>query len=107
MVFELNLMVSIAKKKQKKKKQPSGEGGTRSPPATPHCLQNPIWPPGGPKMPDGVWKSVYPPMFGHSKQLSLNKFFDPSTPSMRKGRGGGKTGGKKLEIKEEKKKRKN
>ena len=23
--------------------------------------------------------------FGHSKQLSLNKFFDPSTPSMRKG----------------------
>ena len=27
--------------------------------------------------------------FGHSKQLSLNKFFDPSTPSMRKGRDGG------------------
>ena len=23
-------------------------------------------------------------MFGRSKQLSLNKFFDPSTPSMRK-----------------------
>ena len=34
-------------------------------------------------------------VFGHSKQLSLNKFFDPSTPSMRKGRDGGKTGGKK------------
>ena len=27
---------------------------------------------------------------GRSKQLSLNKFFDPSTPSMRKGRDGGK-----------------
>ena len=30
--------------------------------------------------------------FGHSKQLSLNKFFDPSTPSMRKGRDRGKNG---------------
>ena len=39
-------------------------------------LQNPKWPPGGPKMADGV--------FGRSKQLLLNKFFDPSTPSMRK-----------------------
>ena len=27
---------------------------------------------------------VYPKVFGHSKQLSLNKFFDPSTLSMRK-----------------------
>ena len=35
-------------------------------------------------------------VFGRSKQLSLNKFFDPSTPSMRKGRDGGKkNGGKK------------
>ena len=25
-------------------------------------------------------------VFGRSRQLSLNKFFDPSTPSMRKGR---------------------
>ena len=33
-------------------------------------------------------------MDGRSKQLSLNKFFDPSTPSMRKGRDGGKTGKK-------------
>ena len=40
--------------------QPSGKGGTRSPPATPHRLQNPKWPPGGPKMADGVWKGVYP-----------------------------------------------
>ena len=23
-------------------------------------LQNPKWPPGGPKMADGVWKGVYP-----------------------------------------------
>ena len=35
-------------------------------------------------MPDGVWKGVNPWVFGRSKQLSLNKFFDPITPSMRK-----------------------
>ena len=38
-------------------------------------------------MSDGVWKGKG---FGHSKQLLLNKFFDPSTPSMRKGRDRGK-----------------
>ena len=43
-------------------------------------------------MVDRVWKGVYPKVFGRSKQLSLNKFFDPSTPSMRKGRDGGKNG---------------
>ena len=48
----------------------------------------------GPKMTDGVWKGVYPLVFGRSKQILLNKFFDPSTPSMRKGRDGEKTGGK-------------
>ena len=37
-------------------------------------------------MADGVWKSIYPQIFGSSRQLSLNKFFDPSTPSIRKGR---------------------
>ena len=37
---------------------------------------------------------------GRSKQLSLNKFFDPITPSMRKGR----DGEKKMEKIEEKKK---
>ena len=52
---------------------------TCSQPATPHHLQNPKWPPGGPKMADRVWKGVYPEVFGRSKQLSLNKFFDPST----------------------------
>ena len=34
-------------------------------------------------MADGVWKGVYPWVFGHSKQLLLNEFFDLSTPSMR------------------------
>jgi len=34
--------------------QPSGAGGTRSPPATPHCM------PVGPKMADRVCKGVYP-----------------------------------------------
>ena len=36
------------------KYQPIGKGGTRSPPKTPHRLQNPKWPPGGPKMADGA-----------------------------------------------------
>ena len=40
--------------------QPSGAGGTRSPPATLHCLQNPKWPPGGPKKGDRAWKGVQP-----------------------------------------------
>ena len=46
--------------KHSQKYQPSGKGGTRSPPATPHHLQNAKWPPGGPIMADGVWKGVYP-----------------------------------------------
>ena len=41
-------------------------------------------------MAEGVWKGVYPQVFGCSKQLSPNKFFDLSTPSMRKGRDRGK-----------------
>ena len=35
-------------------------------------------------MADRVWKGVYPLVLGRSRQLSLNKFFDPSAPSMRK-----------------------
>ena len=35
-------------------------------------------------MADGVQKGVYPKVFGCCKQLSQNKIFDPSTPSMRK-----------------------
>ena len=59
-------------------------------------------------MSDGVWKGVYPLVFGHSKQLSLNKFFDPSTPSMRKGRDRGKKKtGKKTKKNMKKKRKKN
>ena len=43
---------------------------------------------GVPKMDDWVWKVVYPWVFGRSRQLSLNKFFNRSTPSIRKGRDG-------------------
>ena len=35
-------------------------------------------------MADSVWKGVYPWVLGRSCQLLLNKFFDPSIPSMRK-----------------------
>ena len=35
-------------------------------------------------MADGVWNGVSPLVFGCSRQLSINKFLDPSTPSMRK-----------------------
>ena len=63
--------------------QPSGAGGTRPPPATPHCLQNPKLPPVGPNMVEVVWKGVIPQVIGHFEPLSLNKIFDPSTPSMR------------------------
>ena len=39
-------------------------------------------------MADGVWKGVQSQVIGRSDQLLLNKFFDASTPSMRKGRDG-------------------
>ena len=42
----------------------------------------------GPKMADEVWKGVYP-------MFLLNRFFDPSTLYMRKGRDGEITGGRK------------
>ena len=56
------------------KYQPSGAGGTRSPPAMPHCLQNPKWPSVGLKMADGVWKGVSPQVFWLSDQLLLYVF---------------------------------
>ena len=65
-------------------------GDTCSQPATPHRHQNSKWPPGGPKMANRVWKGVQLQVIGRSRQLSLNKFFDLSTPSMRKGRDGEK-----------------
>ena len=48
------------------------------------CTRSPKWPLGGPKMADRVWKGAYPLIFGHSRQLSLNMFVDPSAPSLRK-----------------------
>ena len=42
-----------------------------------------VWLPGGPKMTDRVWKFVYPEVFGHSKQLLQNKFFDQITPFLK------------------------
>ena len=35
-------------------------------------------------MADRVWKGVYPQVYGRSRQLSLNKFFDQIIPSLRK-----------------------
>ena len=50
-------------------------------------------------MANKVWKGVNPWVFGRSRQLSLNKFFDQSTPSMRKGRKGEKNlGGKNNDV---------
>ena len=43
----------------------------------------------------GLERYIYPLVFGRSSQLSQNKSFDPSTPSMKKiDNGGGKMGGK-------------
>ena len=53
-------------------------------------------------MADWVWKGVYPLIFGRSRQLSLNKFFNRSTPSMRK-----VDDGKKKEKKRKKKRKEN
>ena len=44
-------------------------------------------------MADRVWKVVYPKVYWRSHQLLLKKFFDPSTPSMRKGDDGEKNRG--------------
>ena len=41
-------------------------------------------------MADRVWKGLYPLVIGRSHQFSQNKFFDLSTPFMRKGREGEK-----------------
>ena len=39
----------------------------------------------GPEMAGMIWKGVYFLVFGHSLQLSHNKFFNLGTPSMKKG----------------------
>ena len=53
-------------------------------------------------MADGVWKGVKPQVYGCFKQLSLNKIFDPSTPSMRKVDDGEKKRKEKRKKKKEK-----
>ena len=54
-----------------------------APRALAHCLQRRtacnISPPAESKKADGVWK---PKIIGPSDQLSQDKFFDPSTPSL-------------------------
>ena len=46
------------------KYQPSGAGGTRSPPATPHHLLHQKWSPEGPKIADGAGKGSNPRLLG-------------------------------------------
>ena len=52
-------------------------------------------------MADRVWKSIHPKVFGCSRQLSLNRFSDPSTSDMRKGDDGEEKNGKKKKKKNE------
>ena len=59
-------------------------------------------PPNISKMADGAWKYVKPYVIDPSDQLLLNKFFDPSTLSMRKGRDGGEKMKKKIKKKNKK-----
>ena len=75
--------------KELTKYQPSSEGGTRSPPAMLNHLKNPKWPLGGPKL-------ATPMLLGTPVNFWKNKFFDPSTPSMRKVDNGGKQAGAEL-----------
>ena len=57
-------------------------------------------------MADKVWKGVYPYVLGHSRQLSLSKFFYPSAPSLKKVDDGEKKEKKKKKGKKEKNKKK-
>ena len=68
--------------KNEEKYQSSGARGSRSPPATPHRLLSQKWRTGDPKWPTGSGKG------SNLGYWALNKFFDLSTPSMRKGRDG-------------------
>ena len=58
---------------------------------------------GDPKMADRVWKVVYSLVFVRFCQLLLNKFFDPSTHSMRKAHGGREKKNRKTNGKKKKK----
>ena len=74
----------VSKSNDKWQYQPRGTRGTCPLPIMLHRLQNPKWPSVGPKIANGVWKGGYTFIFLRFSQLSLNKFFDSSTPSMRK-----------------------
>ena len=63
-VCKLSVVYTAAACDEQVSYQPSGEGGTRSPPATPHRLHNPRWPPGGPKRPTGSGKVSTPRFLG-------------------------------------------
>ena len=67
-------------KSLKKRKNTSlAAPGTHSPPAMPHCLQNPKWPLGGPKMADRIWKGVYTWFLGAPINFRQTRFW--SEPS--------------------------
>ena len=68
--------------KKERQYQPSGAGGIRSQLAMPSCLQNPKWLIGGPKMADGVWRGVYPLVFGRSRQPLQYKYFGEKIMSL-------------------------
>ena len=46
----ISIVINIKDMHSSIKNQPSGNGGTRSPPATPHHVIHQKWPPEGPKM---------------------------------------------------------
>ena len=72
---KLGLSLDQAQIKVKDEYQTSGAGGTCSPPAKPHHLQNQKLPLEGPKMADGVWKDDNLKVFDRSRQFSQNKIF--------------------------------
>ena len=83
--LENGFIINLEDQKVQKlpKYQPSGAGGTRSPPAIPAISRMAAR--GLQSGQRGLERCV-PPDCRHSRQFSLNKFFDASTPSMRKGR---------------------
>ena len=54
---------------------PAALGGTRSPPAMPHCLQILKWPPGGPKISDEGLETLIPKCPNLNCKAGLTKIF--------------------------------
>ena len=72
------LLEKRSRQRKKKRYQLSGAGGTRSPPATPHSLQNLKWSSGSPKWPTQSGKVSNPRSTGClAKQLTLLFFSQP------------------------------